>query len=357
MEFGIQFFPDVGPAEKSGADYWREALELVDLSDELGLAHVRTVEHYFHAYGGYSPNPLLFLAAAAMRTRNARLITGAVLPIFNHPLKLAGEIGMLDAISGGRLEVGFARAFLPHEFGHFKVSVNESRARFEEGVEQVRRLLEEENVTCEGRFHGFRNVTSLPRPTQVPRPPFWVAALASPESFAGAGAAGHAIMAIPMAGGMMKELIALYREAWRKGGHPGRGRVMLAFHMFCAESDAEAARVAREPLNRYLATLVAAASDWTEGLNSKDYPNYDKIIAALAKESFESQVEKGAAWIGTPERIVGQIRAYQALVGGFEVASMQVNFNTIPLEDAKRSLRLFAREVMPQAAGLARAAE
>ncbi|HXM71151.1 MAG TPA: LLM class flavin-dependent oxidoreductase, partial [Thermoanaerobaculia bacterium] len=323
------------------------------LCDELGYGHVRTVEHYFHPYGGYSPNPIVFLAAAAMRSRKARLITGAVLPIFNHPLKLAGEIGMLDAISEGRLEVGFARAFLPHEFARFNVSVNESRARFEEGLEQVRRLLEEEDVTFAGRFHSFRNVTSLPRPTQKPRPPFWVAALASPESFTGAGAAGHSIMAIPLAGGQMKELIALYRAAWQRAGHPGRGRVMLAFHMFCAETEAEAVRVARVPLNGYLRTLVAAASDWTEGLNSKDYPNYDKIIAGLAKETFESQVEKGAAWIGTPDRIVGQVRAYQALVGGFESASMQVNFNLVSRADAERSMRLFAKEVMPKVGRLA----
>ena len=51
---------------------------------------------------------------------------------------------MLDAISGGRSEVGFGRAFLPREFARFKESLDESRARFEEGVEQVRRLLEEE---------------------------------------------------------------------------------------------------------------------------------------------------------------------------------------------------------------------
>jgi alkanesulfonate monooxygenase SsuD/methylene tetrahydromethanopterin reductase-like flavin-dependent oxidoreductase (luciferase family) len=357
MEFGIQFFPDVGPAEKSGRQYWHEALELVSLCDELGYGHVRTVEHYFNPYGGYSPNPIVFLSAAAMRSRKARLVTGAVLPIFNHPLKLAGEIGMLDAISEGRLEVGFARAFLPHEFARFNVSVNESRARFEEGLEQVRRLLEEENVTLEGRFHSFRNVTSLPRPTQKPRPPFWIAALATPESFTAAGAAGHSIMAIPLAGGKMKELIALYREARRKAGHHGRGRVMLAFHMLCCETREEAVRVAREPLNRYLETLVAAASDWTEGLNSKDYPNYDKIIASLREETFESQVEKGAAWIGTPDSIVEQIRAYQTLVGGFESASMQVNFNLVPLEDARRSMRLFAREVMPKAARLAEAAE
>jgi natural product biosynthesis luciferase-like monooxygenase protein len=348
MEFGIQFFPDIGPGERSGEQYWREALDIVGLCDELGYSHVRTVEHYFHPYGGYSPNPMVFLAAAAMRSRNARLITGAVLPVFNNPLKLAGEIGMLDAISGGRLEVGFARAFLPHEFARFNVSVNESRARFEEGMEQVRRLLEEENLSLDGQFHRFGNVTSLPRPTQKPRPPFWVAALSTPESFVNAGAAGHSVMAIPMGGGKMRELIGLYRDAWRKGGHPGNGRVMLAFHMFCAETKAKAVRIAREPLNRYLKTLVAAASDWTEGLNSKDYPNYDKIIEGLSKETFESQVEKGAAWIGTPDTIVKQIRDYREMLGGFEIASMQVNFNTIGVEDAMRSVRLFAREAMPR---------
>jgi hypothetical protein len=57
MEFGLQFFPDVGPAEKSGQQYWNECLNLVDLCDELGFAQVRTVEHYFEPYGGYSPSP------------------------------------------------------------------------------------------------------------------------------------------------------------------------------------------------------------------------------------------------------------------------------------------------------------
>jgi alkanesulfonate monooxygenase SsuD/methylene tetrahydromethanopterin reductase-like flavin-dependent oxidoreductase (luciferase family) len=155
MEFGIQFFPAVRPADKSGQQYWNEALHLTSLCDELGYTSVRTVEHYFHPYGGYTPNPMIFLTAAAMRTARARLITGAVLPVFNHPLKLAGEIGMLDAISNGRLEVGFARAFLPHEFLHFGVTMNESRARFEEGMEQVRLLLAHERVTHEGPAGAF----------------------------------------------------------------------------------------------------------------------------------------------------------------------------------------------------------
>ena len=348
MRVGIQFFPDIGPAEKSARDYWQEALRLVALVDRYGYHHVRTVEHYFLPYGGYSPNPAVFLAAAAQVTRHARMVTGAVLPAFNNPLKLAGELAMLDALCDGRLDIGFARAFLPHEFERFGVRLDESRARFDEGMEQVRRLLEEENVTCEGRFHSFRDVTSLPRPTQTPRPPFYVAALGTRESFERAGANGHGIMAIPMAGGAMRELLDAYREARAKAGHEGPGTVMLAFHMLCHDNQREAEDMARGPLNRYLRSLVAAASEWTSGTASADYPGYDKVIAALARETFETQVEKCAAWVGTPERILETIASYQAQIGTFEIASLQVNFNDLPLAVAEQSMRLFGERVMPR---------
>ena len=59
----------------------------------------------------------------------------------------------------------------------------------------------------------------------------------------------------------MKELLRFYRDAWRKAGHPGQGRVMLAFHCSARETMEEAVRVARKPLNHYLRTLVAAAAD------------------------------------------------------------------------------------------------
>lgn len=349
MQVGVQFFPDIGPAEKSARDYWQEALQLVALCDRYGYSHVRTVEHYFNPYGGYSPNPVVFLAAAAQVTRQARLVTGAVLPAFNNPLKLAGELAMLDALCDGRLDIGFARAFLPHEFARFGVGLDESRARFEEGMEQVRLLLEQAPATHRGRFHSFENVTSLPRPTQTPRPPFYVAALATRESFERAGAAGHGIMAIPMAGGAMAELLGLYREAWQRAGHRGRGTVMLAFHMFCHSDQVAAEQIARGPLERYLRSLVAAASEWVAGETSADYPGYDKIIAGLAQETFATQVEKCAAWIGTPERILDTIATYQRQVGGFEIASLQVNFNDLPSVEAQASMRLFGELVLPKA--------
>ncbi len=348
MEFGLNFFPSVGPDDKAADQYWNEALHLVGLCDALGLTHVRTVEHYFDPYGGYSPNPVVFLAAASQRSHHARMITGAVLPVFNNPLKLAGEFAMLDAISEGRLECGFARAFLPHEFARFGISLDESRARYVEGVEQVRRLLEEEDLTMEGRFHSFADVTSLPRPTQRPRPPFWVAALSSPESFEWAGANGHAIMGIPMTGGKMAELIGLYRQAWRSAGHDGGGRVMLSFSMHTADTTAEAIAAFGDHLDGYLRALVRAASGWLEGASSKDYPGYDKIIAGLKADSFAAQRAKGLAWVGTPDEVGDMIADYQRLCGGFEIASLLITPHMTPVDAAERSLRLFADAVMPR---------
>ncbi len=190
MQFGVQFFPAVDHTDKSAADYYAESLAIAEEAETLGFTHARTVEHYFTRYGVYSPNPIVFLTAASQRTKTMRLVTGAVLPVFNHPFKLAGEIAMLDGISGGRLDVGFARAFLPHEFRRFGISPDESQARFREGLEQIELLLTQENATHRGHFHSFENVTSLPRPTQRPRPKLYIAATQTPESFEFAGSKG-----------------------------------------------------------------------------------------------------------------------------------------------------------------------
>lgn len=356
MQFGIQFFPAVGPDQRSAADYFHDCLELSAAADRLGYSHVRTVEHYFTPYGGYSPSPIVFLAAAAARTKRVRLVTGAVLPVFNHPLKLAGEIGMLDAISNGRLDVGFARAFLPHEFRRFGISPDESVARFREGLDQIGRLLTEENVTHHGEFHDIVETTSLPRPTQKPRPKFYVAATLNAESFAYAGTNGFSVMAIPMAGPTMRPILAAYRKAWRDAGHPGNGEVMLAFHMFVDEDGERARRIAKPNIEGYFASLLSAAREWTQGTTSTDYKGYDKKYEQLAAQTMESMIASGSALIGTPDEIRAQLHELGERTGGFEHASLQVNFHMLPQDEARRSLRLFAETVIPHMTSAAAAA-
>ena len=346
VQFGVQFFPAVKPADKSAEAYFSDSLDVAEAADRLGYATIRIVEHHFHYYGGLSPNPIVFLAAASQRTKRARLVTGAVLPVFNNPLKLAGEIGMLDAISHGRLDVGFARAFLPHEFRKFGISLDESVARFTEGIEQIDLLLREENVTHHGRFHTIEKTTVFPRPTQQPRPKFYVAATNNPETFAFAGRNGYSVMGIPLAGDRVRETLRVYREAYRGSGHPGNGEVMLAFHMFVDPDGERARRIAKGPLETYLASIVEATADW-EGTKSTDYAGYDKMVAKLRAETLETQIASGSAWIGTPAEIRASIAKRIEEFGPFEHASMQVNFGTLPPDEALRSLELFAREVMP----------
>ena len=352
MQFGLNFFPCVSPAQKPADRYFREAMHLCSLSDELGYTHVRQVEHYFHPYGGYSPNPLIFLTAAAMVTKKTRLITGAVLPAFNKPLKMAGEIGMLDGISGGRLEVGFARAFLPHEFTAFGISLDERRRRFTEGLTQITQLLSSEKVSSKGEFNSFDNITSLPRPTQTPHPPFWIAATTTPETFAFAGTHGCKIMAIPLEPAKMRDLIGTYREAWKKAGHPGNGQVMNTFFMCCAPTRDEAMAAGLGPCNEHLRGLGSAAKEWLTGASTKDYPGYDKLMEHVLNDSAEKQVQGGSAFIGTPADIVEMLRSYNEKVGGIDSVSLHFTPGNMPVEMAERSMRLFSKEVMPHVAKL-----
>src|SRR5919202_1942926 len=140
MRYGLNFFPSFRLSDMSTAEYFDQVLRLAERADALGYTSAKAVEHYFHDYGGHTPSPIVLLAAIAVRTRRLRPITGAVIPAFNHPIKLAGELAMLDNISQGRLDVGFGRAFIPTEFEALGVPMDESRARFEEGLEVIRRL-------------------------------------------------------------------------------------------------------------------------------------------------------------------------------------------------------------------------
>jgi len=158
-------------------------------------------------------------------------------------------------------------------------------------------------------------------------------------------------MAIPLGGTVMRPLLAAYRDAWKSAGHPGEGEVMLAFHMFCDADGTRARAFACQFIDDYLHSLVEAASDWLDGRTSQDYPGYDKVIAKLRQSRAADQIDSGAAWIGSPEEIVGQVRRTQDAFGGYEHASLQVNFNMVPLDDALASMRLFAEQVMPRFTG------
>ncbi len=330
MKFGLNFFPSFRASDYSTAEYFAQCLRLAERADQLGFNSVKTVEHYFFDYGGHSPNPVVFLSAVAARTQRIRLITGAVIPAFNHPVKLAAELAVLDNISNGRLDVGFGRAFIPKEFEVFGVSMEESRARFEEGIDIVTRLWTEDRVSYDGKFHRFRDVH------------------ASVESFIWAGQRGYHVMIVPYAGSLEKvrDMVRAYRQAWREAGHPpGKEQVQSSLHCYVAETHQEAVEGARPRVERYIEVFSEAVSSWATHQSSQ-YTNYGKMVESIARTTIESMLEDRQALIGTPEEVVAQLKYHLDVFGDFE-PSMQINFGGIGDKEALRTLELFASRVMP----------
>jgi alkanesulfonate monooxygenase SsuD/methylene tetrahydromethanopterin reductase-like flavin-dependent oxidoreductase (luciferase family) len=346
MRFGVTFFPDVTPAVKSAQQYFAETFELVDFAAELGFVHAKIIEHYFSPYGGYSPDPLQFLAAVSQRQPEMRLMTGAVIPAFSNPLQLAAKIALLDSISGGRLDVGFARAFLPHEFDAFGVSMDDSRALYEEGIDAIRRLLTEEKVTFEGQFHKFEDILSYPRPVQQPHPPFYVAAFRTPDSFEYAGKQGMNLMITPfyLRPAELGEMVSQYRGFRQEAGHdPATASVNINFRTYCAATDQEAEERAEPYARHYINMFLEPLERWRDQ-PSAQYPGYEKFIGAVEKFPYDVLVEQ--SFIGSPERIRDRIAYFTDTCGGEIYPSIDFSYGNMPLDEAKASLKLFAEEVM-----------
>jgi len=348
MKFGLNFFPSFRPEDSTTARYYDQCLRLAERADLLGYSTIKTVEHSFYDYGGHSVNPIVFLSAIAARTKRIRLITGAVIPAFHHPAHLGGELAMLDNMSNGRLDAGFGRAFLPKEFEVYGVPMSESRSRFEEGIAIIRRLWTEQSVTHAGQHWQLDDVHLMPRCVQQPHPPVWIAAISSEESFTYAARNGFNIMIVPYAGkpGQLEEFVKTYRRVWAESGH-GAGKEKVQVAQFCCV--AESSKAAREGyeriMGRYLETFADAVTSW-KGKSSDQYPGYDKLVAGILSSTADSIIANNAAFVGSPDEVIDQIRRLEASFGPVE-ASMQMNFGGSSDEEAFRTLNLFADKVMP----------
>lgn len=349
MRFGLTFFPVVGPDEKSAPEYFDECLDLAVTADELGFEHVQVVEHYFDPYGGYSPDPVTFLTAVAARTRRIRVTTGAVVPAFTHPVKLAGKLAMLDNLSHGRLDVGFGRAFLPQEFAAFGVPMSSSRARFADGVEICRRLWTESDVEVETDWVRFGPVTMLPRPFQQPHPPIFVASTTSPESCAAAGRAGHNLQVVPTVTSReaLQDMLVTYRKARADAGHDGPGRVQIKYTCYVGEDRQAVLEAARRWEHNYIEKMTGAVSSWAE-VRSDDYPGYEQLIAKVAKYDFDTSLADNKVLAGTPDEVADQIETIGGWFGRDITLSLHLNPGCLPYADALTALRLVASRIAPR---------
>ncbi|MET8060283.1 LLM class flavin-dependent oxidoreductase [Streptomyces microflavus] len=349
MKFGIVFFPTVGPDDRPAPQYFDECLQLVDLAESLGYDHAKIVEHYFFRYGGYSPDPVTFLAAAAGRTSRIRLGTSATIPAFQHPVKLAGKLAMLDNISHGRLDAAFGRGFLPDEFSAFGIPMDESKSRFVENVKAIKRLWSEENVVWEGRYHQFGPVTLLPRPVQQPHPPVFVTTARSAESCAEAARAGHGLQTVPnvMSTEQLQERLGIYRAEWAGSGRAaGTERIHFSYPCVVAPEGEDARRMGRFDDERNTAAISAAVAAWATTTSSA-YPGYEQF-ANIGASRFDEKLAAQKLLIGSPDQVRGQLEQIAEWFGDDVTISLGIHSGHLSVEDAATTLRLLAEQVIPK---------
>ena len=99
--------------------------------------------------------------------------------VLRHPALLAQQAITVDHISEGRLELGIGCGWFEEEHRRFGIPLYEPGVRvdrFEEALEIIDLLLVGKTVSHGGRHYQLSEARLRPRPVQLPRPPFMLAA-------------------------------------------------------------------------------------------------------------------------------------------------------------------------------------
>jgi alkanesulfonate monooxygenase SsuD/methylene tetrahydromethanopterin reductase-like flavin-dependent oxidoreductase (luciferase family) len=351
MKFGTFFFFQAAPGYRH-ADIIHRELEQVEWTEELGFDEVWFTEHHFIDYG-LSVDPSSLAAAAASRTRRVRIgLAAAILP-FHHPLRLAEQTALVDIISNGRLDVGVGRGNRPAEFAGYRVPQVESRERFDETVEILRLAWTQERFSFHGRFFDFDDVRVIPKPLQQPHPPLYQVCVSKD------GIENTALRAWPMLNsvltGPVDQLVAnrdTYVATLEKSGRSEAdiatllGRWGVSRQIYVADTDAQALAEAKEAELWYQDSFRRfVVPERIEDAHPSLQPGFRAMADKLGRVTWEDLVRETLAF-GSPETVARHIAHMRELGVGQVLCWM--NFGGLPQDKIRRSMELFAREVIPR---------
>src|SRR6476661_10224813 len=307
MEFGMfhQFPAIPGRTQKAA---FAEAFEQIDAAERWGLDTMWLAELHFDPQRSVLSAPLSIAAAVGARTERIRIgIAVQVLPLC-HPLRIAEEAATVDHISHGRLIFGVGRSGFPRTYEAYGVSYAESRERFAEVFEILKRAWSDERFSFEGSFYQFRNITLVPRPLQQPHPPLRIAAT-SPDTYPAIGAMGLPIF-VAVRLGTIEELgpnIAAYREAYRAAGHPGQGKVYLRVPIYVGETEASARADPEHSIMPFYKALGGQLEDSATRAGARASEQRVERGQALQTISYED-VLRDKVIVGTPDSVTKRLR-------------------------------------------------
>lgn len=347
MEFGM-FHEFARMPGQTDAETFAHGFEEVDAAERWGLDVMWLAELHVDPTRSVLAAPLTIASAIAARTQRMKLgIAVQVLPLC-HPLRLAEEVTTVDHISHGRLIMGVGRSGFARTYEAYGISYAESRERFAEVLEILRRAFTQERFSFAGKFYAFDNVCLVPKPYQTPYPELRIAAT-SPDTYAVIGALGYPIFCATRLGDLSElgPQIRAYREAWAAAGHSGEGQVFLRVPVYLAET-AERARAEPEAsVMHFYRVLGQRIEESATSAGARAVENRSARGQKLQSIDYDEAL-RNKIIVGTPDQVEERLAALRAELGLNGILAEMNCGGQIPRAQMMTSLQLLCERVIPR---------
>jgi len=342
---------------------YKNTVEQVKLGERMGFHSFWTVEHHFLDEYSHCSNPEVLYGHIAAVTDTIRLGYGVrLLPKpYNHPVRTAESVAVLDLLSDGRVEFGTGRSSTRAEIEGFGIDPRETRQMWNEALEHIVGIWTNEEYSFEGKYWSMPPRRVHPKPLQQPHPPIW-GATSSLEGHYEIGKHGIGLLSFTV--GLPPETLVERVDAYRKGQNdctkPAGAFVNNTAATFtmvhCADTNEKARTVAEESFVWYPKTAanhIATLAQYMQE-QGQDLGNYKYAGDALkmSNEGLMDHVtmdflyDTGAGIVGDPDRCIEMAKRYEAV--GCELLFCLLNPYNIPHEDVMRSIELIGTHVIPE---------
>ena len=345
MKFSVAINMVRRDASYAPRDVWQHSLDMLRIAEEGGMYTAWAAEHHGLEFW-YAANPFTILTDWAARTSRIRLGVGVVVAPYWHPIRVAGEAGLVDLFSDGRLELGVARGAFTYEQVRMAGGPTPEQAR--SCVFEMMPLLKKlwaGDVAHDGENWSFPSVTAAPKPVQRPHPPLWLAAR-DPLSFDFALKNELDIMSTPLSKPIAEVASLRGKLDAAIAANPGakRPRWMVLRTSGVAEN--------RRDIDEIVAANALHGKKFeglfsTEGAVINGFPQVLDVDDG-ASGGHSDQAVREAMVLGSPDEVIEQLEDYVAL--GIDEFCYNGHYGLDPAL-TKRSLDLFVERVMPHFEG------
>jgi alkanesulfonate monooxygenase SsuD/methylene tetrahydromethanopterin reductase-like flavin-dependent oxidoreductase (luciferase family) len=340
--------PVAARPQRADREVFREELEIARIADETGFDAVWTIEHHFTPYTMVT-NPLQYLTYIAGITRRVDLGTMVTVLPWHNPVRVAEDVNMLDAFLGAGREIicGVGRGLGRREYAGLGIDQAEARDRFDESLQVLRQLLATGTCDFDGKHYQIHGLRLRPQPERDLSGNLWCAG-GTDETVA--ISARHAVrpLCIPTTSlALSLETARKYARLSREAGH-APSHTKLALWTYVADSESEARRGAERCMVEYADSALRHYELRGSHLgNLKGYESYGAMQKVLAADPspFLRGFFDSHPW-GTPAQTIKRATELAEAFGTDEIMFV-FKYGGMPMAAAEKSMRLFAREVMP----------